>query len=143
NAPCRTSKAAHHRCSRAIRSERTADAARRRRDRPRDWSTNRAASEGADRTVLQRFAAPSPARQEGCKKIAALPPRDLSRKRAGEVQNHVLPQLCKGLHREGVARAARGVRAVRSRTNIRDDSIDPHPARNAPPSPGGRRSFWR
>src|SRR5208282_4211640 len=32
------------------------------------------------------------------KKIATLPPRDLSRKRAGEVQSsRVLPQLCKGL----------------------------------------------
>src|SRR5208282_1483990 len=56
--------------------------------------------EGADRRVLQRFSAPSPARHEGCKRIATLPPRDLSRKRAGEVQSsRVLPQFCKGLLR--------------------------------------------
>src|SRR5208282_1805346 len=108
NAPCRTSKAAHHRCSRAIRSERTADAARRRRDRPRDWSTNRAASEGADRTVLQRFAAPSPARQEGCKKIAALPPRDLSRKRAGEVQSRASAVMQRSPPGRGGSRSERG-----------------------------------
>src|SRR5208282_5764611 len=74
------------------------------RGRPSDWSTNRSGGECTDRTVLQRFSAPSPARQEGCKRIATFPPRDLSRKRAGEAQSsRVIPQFCMGLLRERVA----------------------------------------
>src|SRR5208282_1232639 len=62
---------------------------------------DRSAGGGADRTVLQHFSGPSPARHEGCKKIATLSPRDLSRKRAGEVQSsRVLPQFCNGLRGE-------------------------------------------
>src|SRR5208282_3341453 len=35
-----------------------------------------------------------------------------------------------------------GREGVRISTNIRHDSYDPHPARSAPPSPGGRRTSF-